>query len=187
MSVHYSNQALLWFITHGVFKMVVRKHHLWERSFQQVVERWLMPCCEITSQPLAPQHLLPRASSLQRPCWYGSSSTRDEQQTGSLVSSNTFPPHSKELLLLCDALYKSHSLGEVPPVLFPCTKELVSLKDRSVLLPSTIYRVDLEYSLNFFFPPTSLSYLPLNVFLGFSEPSSRTAETIIFTLREIES
>lgn len=37
----------------------------------------------------------------------------------SLVSSNTFPPHSKELLLRCDALYKSHSPGEMPPVLFP--------------------------------------------------------------------
>lgn len=37
----------------------------------------------------------------------------------SLVSPNTFPPHSKELLLRCDALYKSHGPGEMPPVLFP--------------------------------------------------------------------
>lgn len=31
-SVHCSNWALLWFTTYSVFKMVERKHHLWERD-----------------------------------------------------------------------------------------------------------------------------------------------------------
>lgn len=34
-SVHYSNQASLWFTAHSVFKTVERKHRLWERDLSR--------------------------------------------------------------------------------------------------------------------------------------------------------